>query len=155
MAKFCCANALLSPTVPTQINPVKRPLAEYSESSVGECLRAGPPAEGACHPTSDKPLANASFARKISGALFETRCTFIQKSLVSRFSAGKPACSPRLGEVLGIARHPDGSRAARAPSVGRETQGTQSPLSFCASRSRRAPLEPLSRRPFRVDCGPV
>ena len=104
--------------------------------------------EGVCHSTSDKPLANASFSRKNSVALFKTRCTFIQKSLVSRFSAGKPACSPRLGEVLGIARHPDGSRAARAPSVGRETQGTQSPLSFCASRSRRAPLEPLSRRPL-------
>jgi len=110
-------------------------------------LRAGPPAEGVCHSTSDKPLANASFSRKNSGALLKTRCTFVQKSLVSRFSAGKPACCPRLGEVLGIARHPDGSRAARAPSVGRETQGTQSPPSFCASRSRRAPLEPLSRRP--------
>ena len=121
----------------------------------GICLRAGLPAEGVCHSTSDKPLANASFSRKNSGALLKTRCTFVQKSLVSRFSAGQPACSPRLGEVLGIARHPDGSRAARAPSVGRETQGTQSPPSFCASRSRRAPLEPLSRTPFRVDCGPV
>ena len=155
MSKLRCVDTILTSTTATRRNFDKRPLAEYSESSVGECLRAGPPAEGVCHSTSDKPLANASFSRKNSVALFRTRCTFIQKSLVSRFSAGKPACSPRLGEVLGIARHPDGSRAARAPSVGRETQGTQSPLSFCASRSRRAPLEPLSRRPFRVDCGPV
>ena len=134
---------------------VSRRTGRNKKRCPGICLRAGPPAEGVCHSTSDKPLANASFSRKNSGALLKTRCTFVSKSLVSRFSAGQPACSPRLGEVLGIARHPDGSRAARAPSVGRETQGTQSPLSFCASRSRRAPLEPLSRRPFRVDCGPV
>ena len=134
---------------------VSRRTGRNKKRCPGICLRAGPPAEGVCHSTSDKPLANASFSRKNSVALFKTRCTFIQKCLVSRFSAGKPACSPHLGELLGIARHPDGSRAARAPSVGRETQGTQSPPSFCASRSRRAPLEPLSRRPFRVDCGPV
>ena len=78
------------------------------------------------------------------GALLQNSVQNSPKSLLSILPPEKVVQQVPLAEMKDSAPHPVGSRAPRAPLVGRETQGTLSPLSSDGENGTRFPLEPFA-----------